>query len=337
MENLVIPKSYTPDLDVIKTQIAIKLIKDFFENKLAEELNLIRVSAPLFVKKSTGLNDNLSGIEKPVSFNIQSGETEEQFEIVQSLAKWKRVALHKYNFKENTGLYTDMNAIRPSETLDNIHSLYVDQWDWEKVISEKDRNLTFLHDTIKKIYKVFLMTEDLLLTSYPNHKKLLPENLFILSSQELEDALPENTPEEREKIISKDKRAVFITHIGGKLNSGISHGNRAPDYDDWNLNGDLIFYNPVLEDCIEISSMGIRVNPETLLNQLKISNHEERKELPYHKMLISKKLPQTIGGGIGQSRMCMFFLQKAHIGEVQSSYWSEEILKRCENSNIKIL
>ena len=183
-----------------------------------------------------------------------------------------------------------MNAIRPSETLDNIHSLYVDQWDWEKVISEKDRNLTFLHNTIKKIYKVFLMTEDLLLTSYPNHKKLLPENLFILSSQELEDALPENTPEEREKIISKDKRAVFITHIGGKLNSGISHGNRAPNYDDWNLNGDLIFYNPVLEDCIEISSMGIRVNPETLLNQLKISNHEERKELPYHKMLTSKKL-----------------------------------------------
>ena len=337
MNNIVIPEGYSSDLNIIETQKAIKEIKDFFETNLANELNLTRVSAPLFVKKYTGINDNLSGTESPVSFSLSEIENFEQLEIVQSLAKWKRIALKNYGISVGEGIYTDMNAIRPCETLDNIHSIYVDQWDWERVIKNEDRNEKFLTDIVKKIFNVFKRTDEYLSRRFLNYKKSLPEKIFFISTQELEDMFPNNTPKEREHKIARAKKAVFITKIGHVLNSGNKHDTRSPDYDDWNLNGDLIFWNPILNSSLELSSMGIRVNKEILLNQLKLSGNEDRKKLNYHKMLLNDELPFTIGGGIGQSRICMFFLQKAHIGEVQSSFWPDEMLKICKENKINLL
>ena len=337
MNNIVIPEGYSSDLNIIETQKAIKEIKDFFETNLANELNLTRVSAPLFVKKNTGINDNLSGAESPVSFSLSEIENFEQLEIVQSLAKWKRIALKNYEISVGEGIYTDMNAIRPCETLDNIHSIYVDQWDWERVIKNEDRNEKFLTDIVKKIFNVFKRTDEYLSRRFLNYKKSLPEKVFFISTQELEDMFPNDTPKEREHKIARAKKAVFIKKIGNILNSGNKHDTRSPDYDDWNLNGDLIFWNPILNSSLELSSMGIRVNKEILINQLKLSGNEDRKTLNYHKMLLNDELPFTIGGGIGQSRICMFFLQKAHIGEVQSSFWPDEMLKICKENKINLL
>ncbi|WP_427340566.1 aspartate--ammonia ligase [Caloranaerobacter sp. DY30410] len=335
-KSLIIPKGYKPILDIRETEVAIKRIKDFFENRLAKELNLTRVSAPFFVKPETGLNDNLNGIERPVSFEVK-GDNNSKVEIVHSLAKWKRMALYEYGFKIGEGLYTDMNAIRPEEELDNCHSIYVDQWDWEKVIAKEDRTKETLKETVKSIYKVFKDTEEYVSELYPDIKKILPEEITFISSQELEDLYPHLTPKQREDAIAKEKGAVFVMEIGGELKSGIKHDGRSPDYDDWNLNGDIIFWYPVLNQALELSSMGIRVDAEALERQLKIANCEERKELKFHKLLLEGKLPYTIGGGIGQSRICMYFLRKAHIGEVQVSVWPDDMKERCKQENIFLL
>lgn len=337
MKNIIIPKGYASELNIIETQKAIKEIKDFFETNLANELNLTRVSAPLFVKKNTGINDNLNGSESPVSFSLTESENSQELEIVQSLAKWKRIALKKYNIPVGEGIYTDMNAIRPCEELDNIHSVYVDQWDWERVIKIENRNKFFLKEIVEKIFSVFKRTDEFLSRRFLDYKKILPEKLSFITTQELEDMFPNDTPKEREHKIAKAKKAVFIMQIGDKLVSGNKHDGRSPDYDDWKLNGDLIFWNPILDSSLELSSMGIRVDKETLLQQLKSSGTEDRKNLDYHKMLLNDELPLTIGGGIGQSRICMFFLQKAHIGEVQSSFWSDEMLEICKNNKINLL
>lgn len=337
MNNIIIPKEYCSDLNIIETQKAIKEIKDFFESNLANELNLTRVSAPLFVKKNTGINDNLNGIEYPVNFSLSKEENSQELEIVQSLAKWKRIALKKYNISVGEGIYTDMNAIRPCESLDNIHSVYVDQWDWERVIRNEDRNEEFLIDIVKKIFNVFKRTDEFLSRRFLDYEKILPEKVFFITTQELEDMYPNDNPKQREHKIAKEKNAVFIMKIGDTLNSGKKHDGRSPDYDDWNLNGDLIFWNPVLSSSLELSSMGIRVDKQSLLKQLELSKNEDRKNLEYHKMLLNDELPFTIGGGIGQSRICMFFLQKAHIGEVQSSFWPDEMLEMCKNNNINLL
>ena len=324
------------ELNPRKTQIAIKQIKDYFETKLAEKLNLIRVSAPLFVTPNSGLNDNLTGVEKAVSFEMR--KYNEMIEIVQSLAKWKRMALKWYEFNIDEGLYADMNAIRPDEVLDNIHSIYVDQWDWEKIIKRSDRTMEYLVHTVENIYNVFRETEDYISELYSDiFTKKLPKDIKFITSQELEDLYPNETPDEREYLIVKKYKAVFISKIGGTLKSGISHGTRSPDYDDWNLNGDIIFWNPITEEALELSSMGIRVDKEALEKQLKLSGAEERKTLDYHKKLLNEELPYTIGGGIGQSRICMFFLEKKHIGEVQASVWTDQILKECKENNIFLL
>ncbi|HHW47266.1 MAG TPA: aspartate--ammonia ligase [Clostridiaceae bacterium] len=335
-EKLIIPEGYDPILSIRETQIAIKLLKDFFERELARELNLIRVSAPLFVRPESGLNDNLNGVERPVSFDVK-GINNNMVEIVQSLAKWKRMALKEYGFKCGEGLYTDMNAIRRDEDLDNLHSVYVDQWDWEKIINREDRNQEFLKDVVKSIFKVFKRTEDFILSKYPSLKRMLPDEISFITTQELEDMYPDLSPKQREDAIAREKKAVFIMQIGGTLKSGIKHDGRAPDYDDWNLNGDILFWYPVLNRAFEISSMGIRVDEEALLMQLKLAGCEERKELKFHRDLLEGKLPYTIGGGIGQSRMCMFFLSKAHIGEVQASVWPDVMIEKCESANIKLL
>ncbi len=319
-----------------ETQVAIKRIKDFFERKLASELNLMRVSAPLFVKPESGLNDNLSGIEKAVSFKMR--KYDQDVEIVQSLAKWKRLALKGYGFSIGEGLYTDMDAIRPDEVLSPIHSLYVDQWDWEKVISVEDRNKEYLYKTVREIFNVFKRTEDYINSMYPgSFQKKLPNEISFITSQELEDLYPDLSPEEREHLITKENRAVFIMKIGHKLKSGEPHGTRSPDYDDWDLNGDIIFWNPTTGSALELSSMGIRVDKEALEKQLKIADAEDRKILQYHKMLINGELPYTIGGGIGQSRICMFFLEKRHIGEVQASVWTDSIINECKENDIFLL
>lgn len=335
-KSLIIPKGYKSILDIRETEVAIKRIKDFFEDRLAKELNLTRVSAPLFVKPETGLNDNLNGIERPVSFKVK-GDNDSKVEIVHSLAKWKRMALYKYGFEVGEGLYTDMNAIRPDEELDNCHSIYVDQWDWEKVIAREDRTKETLKETVKSIYKVFKDTEEYISELYPDIKKILPEEITFISSQELEDLYPHLTPKQREDAIAKEKGAVFVMEIGGELKSGIKHDGRSPDYDDWTLNGDIIFWYPVLDQALELSSMGIRVDAEALERQLKIANCEERKELEFHKLLLEGKLPYTMGGGIGQSRICMYFLRKAHIGEVQASVWPDDMKERCKEGNIFLL
>ncbi len=336
MSNIIIPKNYDAKYGIMETEKAIKIIKDFFESELSKTLNLTRISAPLFVKRSTGLNDNLNGVERPVSFEMKDYEGE-TIEIIHSLAKWKRLALKRYGVEKGEGIYTDMNAIRRDEELDNTHSIYVDQWDWEKVIGKEDRNLSFLEDTVKKIYSVFLKTEKMLAEKYDKYDRFLPEEVTFITSQELEDMYPELSPGERENKFAKEKGAIFISQIGKVLNSGQKHDGRAPDYDDWNLNGDLIMWNPVLESSLELSSMGIRVDESSLQEQLEILGLEERRELEYHKMLLNGELPLTIGGGIGQSRICMFLLQKAHIGEVQASIWSDDIVRVCSEKGINLL
>jgi aspartate--ammonia ligase len=333
---LVVPAEYKPQLDIRETEVAIKRLKDYFETRLSKELNLTRVSAPLFVKTSTGLNDNLNGVERPVAFDSKFIEGH-NFEIVHSLAKWKRMALHRYGFKTSEGLYTDMNAIRRDEDLDNLHSMYVDQWDWEKVIDKEERTEENLSSIVKGIYKVFKDSEEYISSAYPHIERILPEEIFFITSQELEDRYPHFTPKEREDAIAKEKGAVFIMKIGGVLRSGEKHDGRSPDYDDWELNGDIIFWYPVLERAVELSSMGIRVDEEALSRQLEIAGCEERKEFNFHKMLLQGQLPYTVGGGIGQSRICMFFLRKAHIGEVQAAMWPEEMVNECEKARILLL
>lgn len=337
MNSLKLPQGYHSNLNVIATQKAIKDIKDFFQTNLASKLHLTRVTAPMFVTRESGLNDDLNGVEKAVSFAIREENKQTTLEIVHSLAKWKRFALKEYGFAAGTGIYTDMNAIRADETLDNIHSIYVDQWDWEKVITSDQRTYDYLKQVVNTIYQVFVDLDHHLLTTYPNYKSLLPNEIHYIETQDLENKYPNLTPKEREREITKTHKAVFLTKIGGTLASGIRHDGRSPDYDDWDLNGDLLLWNPVLDDVLELSSMGIRVSPESLIRQLKISGSEDRLHLEYHSLLVSGKLPLTIGGGIGQSRMCMFFLQKAHIGEVQSSYWPESMRRICANNGINLL
>ncbi len=331
-----IPKDYRPILDPTETQRAIKRIKDHFQRELARNLNLGRVSAPLFVFPETGLNDNLNGYERRVEFTIKDLD-ERKVEVVQSLAKWKRMALGRYNIEPGIGLYTDMNAIRRDEELDNLHSIYVDQWDWEKVISRDQRNDEFLEHTVRIIYRCLLDLEEYVTDHYPELRIDLPEKITFIDSQDLEDRYPDRTPKERERIAAKEYGAIFIKKIGGKLRSGKPHDGRAPDYDDWELNGDIILWNPVLEDAFEISSMGIRVDSESMLRQLKIDGKEDRMEMKFHQDVINGVLPLTIGGGIGQSRLCMFFLRKAHIGEVQVSVWPEEMYEECAENNIFLL
>ena len=324
------------NFNILETEIAIKFIKDSFERELADALNLTRVSAPLFVFPETGLNDNLSGVERPVEFDILD-INRRKVQVVQSLAKWKRLALKKYGFTIGTGLYTDMNAIRRDETLDAIHSIYVDQWDWEKVINPEERNLHTLKNAVKDIYEALRETQFKLCGRFPGFRPFLPEEITFVSTQELEDMYPDKTPKEREDAVSEKFGAVFLMQIGLPLKSGKPHDGRAPDYDDWMLNGDILVWNPVLERAFEISSMGIRVDAKALDAQLQISGCGERANLPFHKALLNNELPQTMGGGLGQSRICMLLLGKRHIGEVQSSIWSEEMIEECENEGIHIL
>ena len=329
-----IPDGYSSHLSIRETEQAIKKVKDFFERDLAIELNLTRVSAPLFVDAKSGINDNLNGTERPVGFDIFSGE---QFEIVHSLAKWKRYALKMYGFEKGEGLYTDMNAIRRDEETDNIHSIFVDQWDWAKIIGKEERTVETLKKTVKLIYAALRHTEYYITREYDFIGNLLPEKIHFVTTGELEELYPDKTRKEREYLAAKEHGAIFLMQVGGKLKDGKPHDGRAPDYDDWSLNGDIIVYYPILDIALELSSMGIRVDETALLNQLQESGCEDRKSLPFHKALLSGELPYTIGGGIGQSRMCMFFLRKAHIGEVQSSYWDEETVKYCEEHGAVLL
>lgn len=323
-------------MDLRSTQIGIKEIKDYFERELGDALGLIRVSAPLFVKPSSGLNDNLTGNEKAVSFEMRRHG--ENLEIVQSLAKWKRFALKWYGFKMYEGIYTDMNAIRPDEILDRTHSIYVDQWDWEKIIAKEDRNEDYLRHIVNEIYQVFKKTEEHINKIFKGKlRNKLPDEIYFINSQELEDLYPSLDFEEREYEITKKHKAVFISKIGKELNSGLSHGLRSPDYDDWELNGDIIFWDEEINGPLELSSMGIRVDEDRLAKQLTEAGAEDRIKLEYHRSLLNGDLPYTIGGGIGQSRICMFFLEKEHIGQVQASAWTEEILKDCREKGIFIL
>lgn len=337
MQDIKIPENYQSDKNLYKTQMLIKEIKDFFQINLSNNLNLKRVSAPLFVEDSTGLNDNLSGVEEPVKFTLPEANNE-KMEIVHSLAKWKRYALKEYNFAMYEGLYTDMNAIRRCEVPDNTHSFYVDQWDWEKVIEPSDRNVDYLKATVLTIFNTLRALDEYLCHLIPKRVKLLPNNIKFMTSQELIDEFPEcKDSKEREKAACKKYKAIFLMQIGKVLSNGEVHDLRAPDYDDWNLNGDILVYNPVLDDQLELSSMGIRVDAKTLKEQLKISDCEERLNYKYHKLLVNNELPQTIGGGIGQSRLCMFFLQKAHIGEVQVSYWPDEMREELKKNSVILL
>ena len=335
MEQLKIPMGYHADLNLHDTQVAIKTVKDFFQQTLAQKLNLLRVSAPIFVDPSSGLNDNLNGVERPVSFDIKGMDC--NAEIVHSLAKWKRYALKKYGFSVGEGLYTDMVAIRRDEDVDNIHSIYVDQWDWEKVIVKSERNLDTLKKVVRSVYKALRKTETYMSIQYDFIEEILPKDIFFITTQELEDLYPDKTPKEREYIITKEKGAVCLMQIGDKLASGEPHDGRAPDYDDWKLNADIIVYYPVLDIALELSSMGIRVDADALRRQLKLAGCEERAELPFQKAILENDLPFTIGGGIGQSRICMFYLRKAHIGEVQCSIWPDEIIKEAAAHNIQLL
>ena len=336
MNNLIIPEEYASALNLHDTQVAIKVVKDYFQKALTTRLNLLRVTAPLFVTPQSGLNDNLNGVERPVAFGIKE-QNDAQAEIVHSLAKWKRYALKKYGFSHGEGLYTDMNAIRRDEDTDNIHSIYVDQWDWEKIIYKEERNVETLKNVVKNVYKALKATETYMSLQYDYIEEILPKDIFFITTQELEDMYPDCTPKEREYKISKLKGAVFIMQIGGKLASGEKHDGRAPDYDDWSLNGDIIVYYPVLDIALELSSMGIRVDEEALLKQLDEAGCPERKELPFQKAILDGKLPYTIGGGIGQSRICMFYLRKAHIGEVQASLWPEDVTETAEKAGIQLL
>ncbi len=318
-------------------QKAIKFVKVFFESELSIRLNLTRVSAPLFVPKSTGVNDNLNNVERPVSFDALYMPEVGPIEIVHSLAKWKRVALHKYDFIEGEGLYTNMNAIRRDETPDEVHSIYVDQWDFEKVMSKNERNFNYLKSQVDKIYSVFLDCENALYNMYPHLKPILPSEITYITSEELLQKYPNLSPKDRERKIVKEYKAVFLRNIGKKLSDGTIHDNRAADYDDWDLNGDILFYNPVLDDVIELSSMGIRVNKESMLYQIKELNQEDKLKFPFHQMVLNDELPQTYGGGIGQSRICQFLLRCYHIGEVQCSIWPASVLKDMQKKGIKLL
>lgn len=339
------PTPYTPLLDMKTTEKAIYLIKSFFQEALAKELNLLRTTAPLFVKANTGINDDLNGVERPVSFSIKA-DADAKAVIVHSLAKWKRMALAAHDLKPGEGLYTDMNAIRADEDLDDIHSLYVDQWDWERVITAEDRNLDFLKCIVRKIYKIIRQTEIIVEKKYPIIIGRLPDEIHFVHTEELEEMYPTMTPKEREHAICKKLGAVFLIGIGGILKSGTPHDGRASDYDDWStettkgfkgLNGDILIWNPVLGGAFELSSMGIRVDKKALETQLKIRGHEERKKLLYHRLLLEDKLPLTIGGGIGQSRLCMYFLRKVHIGEVQASVWPDKMIEDCKIRGINLL
>ena len=336
MSKIVIPEGYKPALGLKETQIAIKTVKDFFQQQLVAELNLHRVSAPLFVAPESGLNDNLNGVERPVSFGIKE-QDDRHVEIVHSLAKWKRMALGRYEFEPGEGLYTDMNAIRRDEDTDNIHSIYVDQWDWEKVITKEQRTEETLKNTVKAVYDALRVTEKYMSNHYDYIKCILPEQIFFITSQELLDMYPNLSTKEREYQIAKEKGAVFIMQIGDKLSNGEPHDGRAPDYDDWALNGDIIVYFPVTDIALELSSMGIRVDETSMVEQLEKAGCPERAELPFQKGIIDKKLPYTIGGGIGQSRICMFFLRKAHIGEVQVSIWPQEEVDYAKEKGVIIL
>nr|WP_300789196.1 aspartate--ammonia ligase [uncultured Acetatifactor sp.] len=336
MSSNAFPKDYQSGLDLYDTQVAIKRVKDFFQTLLAERLNLLRVSAPLMVDPKSGLNDNLNGVERPVSFDIKHQNGREA-EIVHSLAKWKRYALKKYGFSAGEGLYTDMSAIRRDEEPDNIHSIYVDQWDWEKIITREQRSLDTLEDVVRTVYKVLRKTEKYMSIHYDYIEEILPHDIFFVTTGELEEMFPDNTPKEREYYIAKAKGAVCIMQIGGALGNGKPHDGRAPDYDDWALNADIIVYYPVLDIALELSSMGIRVDKEALLRQLEAAGCMERAQLPFHQAVIHEEVPFTIGGGIGQSRICMFFLRKAHIGEVQCSLWPEDVMAAAEERGIKLL
>lgn len=333
---LIIPQNYDPRLSVRETQEAIKYIRDTFQKELGKEMNLERISAPLFVERSSGLNDNLNGVERPVQFDL-SGVPGETMEVVHSLAKWKRMALHEYGFQPGEGLYTNMNAIRRDEDLDNLHSCYVDQWDWEKVITREERNENTLKETVKIIFKIIKHMEHEVWYKYPQAVKTLPDDITFITSQELEDLYPKLSPKERENAITKEHGCVFLMKIGDKLGSGKTHDGRAPDYDDWQLNGDILFWFEHLNCALEISSMGIRVDETALSDQLRKAGCEYRKALPYHRMLLNGELPYTIGGGIGQSRLCMLLLDRAHVGEVQASIWPDEMRKECRKNNIFLL
>lgn len=336
MNRLEIPNNYNSELNLHDTQIAIKTVKDFLQNQLAQRLNLSRVSAPLFVDPLSGLNDNLNGIERPVSFDIPEQNGREA-EVVQSLAKWKRYALKKYGFSQGEGIYADMNAIRRDENTDNIHSIFVDQWDWEKIINKEERTIETLKSTVNSVYKCLRRAEKYMAIQYDYIEEILPHDIFFITSQELADMFPEYSPKEREYHIALIKGAVCIMQIGDALENGEPHDGRAPDYDDWSLNADIVVYYPVLDIALELSSMGIRVDKEALLSQLKKAGCEDRKELKYQKAIINEELPYTIGGGIGQSRTCMFLLRKAHIGEVQSSLWPDDVAEACEKNGIMLL
>lgn len=336
MGTIFIPKGYKSPQTIKETEIAIKEVKDYFEHALSNALNLTRVSAPLFVKPETGLNDNLNGVERPVSFGIRE-QDDAEVEIVHSLAKWKRLALKEYGFEKGEGLYTDMTAIRRDEETDNVHSIYVDQWDWEKIIDKEERNLDTLKENVFRIYMAIKQTEYYMCGKYHFMEPFLPNEICFITTQELEDMYPDKTAKERENLIAKEKGAVFLSRIGGALRSGERHDGRAPDYDDWDLNGDILVYYPVLDMALELSSMGIRVDEESLARQLMIAGCEDRAELPFQKSVLNGELPYTIGGGIGQSRICMFFLQRAHIGEVQSSIWPEEVHRLAKENGVNIL
>lgn len=336
MSYTILPDGYKPLLNPLETQRAIKKIKDYFQDELAYGLKLRRVSAPLFVTPESGLNDNLNGVERRVEFTLKD-MNEQNMEIVQSLAKWKRFVLGKYGIMPGNGIYTDMNAIRRDEELDNLHSIYVDQWDWEKVITKEQRSKEYLHETVNIIYNAIKNLGDYVNRLYREVRTEIPNEIFFITSQELEDLYPNKTAKEREDLICQEQGAVFIEKIGGVLKSGEKHDGRAPDYDDWELNGDIILWNEVLERAFEISSMGIRVDADAMGRQLREAGNEDRKDLSFHKAILKDELPYSIGGGIGQSRLCMFFLRKAHIGEVQVSVWPDEMIEECKQNGIFLL
>lgn len=333
---LILPENYDPVLTIRQTQEAIKYIRDTFQKEFGREMNLERISAPLFVAKGSGLNDNLNGVERPVSFDM-AAMPDETIEVVQSLAKWKRMALHEYGFKPGEGLYTNMNAIRRDEELDNLHSCYVDQWDWEKVITGAERTEETLKETVRTIFKIIKHMQHEVWYKYPEAVRHLPKDVTFITSQELEDRYPDLTPKERENVITREHGCVFLMKIGDRLNSGIPHDGRAPDYDDWQLNGDILFWFDYLDCALEISSMGIRVDEKALDEQLNKAGCNDRRSLPYHRMLLNGELPYTIGGGIGQSRLCMLLLNRAHVGEVQAGLWPEDMIKKCREHHIFLL
>ncbi len=335
MSDFYVPKGYKSKLDSYATQTAIGFLKRTFETKLSKSLNLKRVSAPLFVEPNTGLNDDLNGVERPVSFDIKATGTTAQ--VVHSLAKWKRMALYNYGFSAGDGIYTDMNAIRRDEDMDNLHSIYVDQWDWERVISPSDRNYAFLKAVVRKIVKAVVATKNALKKKYPELTEELSDKVYFITAEQLLEMYPDKTPKERENIVAEKYRTVFVKNIGGIMKDGSRHDGRAPDYDDWTLNGDILFYSETLKRAVEISSMAIRVNAESLDRQLTLSGHDERRALLYHKMLLENKLPLTVGGGIGQSRLSMLLLEKAHIGEVQVSIWDDDTVKTAKKNGIVLL